>query len=82
VLDEAKAILEVKDIYPDLVLDFLDTFENIQIAEIGELKDNEIRRVMDVVIDEKDRPIFIFVRRLIQKNESVYLVTGMEKYIK
>ena len=81
-LDEAKAILEVKDIYPDLLLDFLDTFENIQIAEIGELKDNEIRRAMDVVIDEKDRPIFIFVRRLIQKNESVYLVTGMEKYIK
>ncbi len=81
-LDEAKAILEVKDIYPDLLLDFLDTFENIQIAEIEELKDNEIRRAMDVVIDEKDRPIFIFVRRLIQKNESVYLVTGMEKYIK
>ncbi len=25
---------------------------------------------------EKDRPMFIFARRLIHKNENVYLVTG------
>ena len=63
-------------IYPDLLLYFLDTFRNIQIEDIGELKEEELEIAVETISDEKDRPIFIFAHRLIQSSENIYLVTG------
>ena len=76
VLEEAKAILERKMINPVLLVDFLDTFNNIHFEDIGELKENEIELAIEIVSDEKDRPIFIFAHRLVHSDENVYLVTG------
>ncbi len=76
VLEEAKTILERRTIKPDLLLDFLDTFLNIQLMDIGELDEKEIERAIKIVSDEKDRPIFIFAHRLIHSNDNFFLVTG------
>ncbi|UCE36965.1 MAG: PIN domain-containing protein [Thermoplasmata archaeon] len=76
VLDETIAVLKRKDIDPNLMLDFLDTFRNIQIIDISEPEDEEILRAVKVVTDEKDRPVFIFARRMIYDDENVYLVSG------
>ena len=50
--------------------------KNEQVKIGRELNDEEIQRAVEVVADEKDRPIFIFARRLIHEDESFYLVTG------
>ncbi len=76
VIDEAKAILERKMIKPVLLINFLDTFRNLHIEDIGDLKEEEIELAIETISDEKDRPIFIFAYRLIRSSENIYLVTG------
>lgn len=76
VLEEAKMILERKMINPDLLMDFLDTFLNIHLMDIGEYDEKEIERAIKIVSDEKDRPIFIFAHRLIHSGDNIFLVTG------
>ncbi len=76
VLDEAKAILERKGINPETLTNFLDTYNNIHIEDIGHLENEEIKRAIDNVTDHKDRPIFIFAYRFIKNDEQVFLISG------
>ena len=82
VLDEMKGIFERKDIDFELVLDLLDNYNNIKIRGLDHLNDDEVQLAREVIADPKDRPIFIFSKRMIDRNDITYLISGDQGFFK
>ena len=76
VYDELKAVFSRKSIDFDLVIDLLDTYQNICIDDIETLTDPEISLATELISDPKDRPIFIYVHRRISASANVFFVSG------
>lgn len=74
--DELKAIFLRKGLTYDIVVDFFDTYHNVTFKEIGEVTDDEASIAKELVSDLKDRPLFVFVYRCVQKGTNCYLITG------
>lgn len=76
VMDELEAVFKRKKMDFQLVLDLLDTYQNVEICELESLKKNEIKLAKQLIADPKDRPIFIFAYRKIKQDENTYFVSG------
>ena len=81
VLDELQAVFQKKGIDFKVVLDLLDTYENIYIEDMEEPEDSEIEMARKLISDPKDRPIFIFTLRRIE-NGNTYFVSGDKIFFK
>ncbi len=82
VLEEMKEVFNRKKIDFKLVSDLLDTYANIHICELIDLQEEEIKLAKELIDDIEDRPIFIFVLRMIIKHENTYFVSGDKGFFK
>jgi len=82
VLDEMKEIFERKDIDFELVLDLLENYDNIKIKDLDDLSDDEIQLAKVVITDPKDRPVFVFSKRMIDQSDTTYLISGDQGFFK
>lgn len=76
VLDEMKEILKRKNMGFGLVMELLDTYNNIHIKKLAQLKLTEIELAKNLIEDIEDRPVFIFAVRMIELQEDTYFISG------
>lgn len=74
--EELKAIQSVKGLDIQNVILFLETYQNIQKKEVGDIPDNTALLAKALLSDEGDRPIFAYVHKQITGGTDCYLVTG------
>ena len=82
VLEEMKEVFKRKNLDFALVSDLLDTYNNIHVCELVDLKEGEIKSAKELVEDKEDRPIFVFALRMINEYESTYFVSGDKGFFK
>ena len=82
VMDEMEEILHRKDIDFHVVLDLLDTYNNVGTEELEQLTIDEIELAKRLIADQKDRPIFIFAYRKIKENPNTFFVSGDKGFFK
>lgn len=75
VLEEMKEIFKRKNLDFTFVSELLDTYNNIYIHELVELKDEEIKLAKKLINDPEDRPIFIFAFRMINEHKNTYFIS-------
>jgi len=76
VILEIERVFDEKSIPKEKFQDLLDTYENIIIHELDDLKKEEIILSKALINDPGDRPIFIFAKRMIENDENTCLVSG------
>ena len=77
VFDEIQMVLKRKGIDPNLAIDLLDTYRNIVHADLDpEVYHRYLPLANELVADKKDRPVFIFAKQEIERDEDTYLVSG------
>jgi hypothetical protein len=81
-LEELKEVFIRKNIDFKLVMELIDTYDNIFIQELIELTDDELKLAKNIINDPEDRPIFIFARRMINQNRDVYFISGDKGFFK
>jgi predicted nucleic acid-binding protein len=82
VLEELKEVFNRKNIDFKLVLELLDTYDNIIIEELLDLTNKEIKLSKELINDSEDRPIFIFAKRIIDRYKNTYFVSGDKGFFK
>ena len=82
VLEEMKEVFIRKNIDFKLVLELLDTYENINIQELGDLSQEETKLAKELINDPEDRPIFIFAKRMIDLHSDTYFISGDKGFFK
>ncbi len=82
VLEEMKEVFKRKNIDFKLVLELLDTYDNIIIQELIDLTNQEIELAKELINDPEDRPIFIFAKRMIDRYKNTYFITGDKGFFK
>lgn len=58
------------------VIQFLETFPNIVFHEIGIISIEEKELANKMVRDIKDRPIFLYLHRMVKQKQNFYLISG------
>lgn len=77
VFDEIQLVLKRKGIEPSLAIDLLDTYQNIVHMDLDPEKYHEtLEEATRLVSDNKDRPVYIFAKQEMEKDEETYLVSG------
>ena len=76
VLDEMKHIFLKKKIEFKLILDLMETYENIAIDNLDNFTHKEIELARKLINDPEDRPIFIYAHRLINRDRNAFLISG------
>jgi putative PIN family toxin of toxin-antitoxin system len=77
VLDEIQEVLRRNHIDTGLVIDLLDTYQNIHFMELSETDYRKYEsEACEKVRDIKDWPIFIFCLVHLTNDENAYLVSG------
>ena len=76
VYNELRAVYRRKGIDFNLVIDLLDTYQNIIFEDLDKLSDKEITMAIELISDPKDRPIFIFAYRRLVYNQNAFFVAG------
>jgi predicted nucleic acid-binding protein len=82
VLEELKEVFNRKNIDFRLVLELLDTYNNIIIQELIDLTDNEIKLAKELIDDPEDRPIFAYAKRMIDRYKNTYFISGDKGFFK
>jgi hypothetical protein len=77
-----KEVFNRKNIDFKLVLELLDTYNNIIIQELTDLTNKEIKLAKEMINDPEDRPIFIFVKRMIDQDKNTYFISGDKGFFK
>jgi predicted nucleic acid-binding protein len=76
ILDEIREIFRRKGLDYDVITDFFETYTNVVFEELGDINDDEASLARRCVSDPKDRPIFVFMKRKIDRGLDCYMVTG------
>jgi predicted nucleic acid-binding protein len=77
VYDEIRSVFQRKNINSKLITSFLETFHNIRLVERDISKEVQTIKIAEqVVSDRKDRPIFVFAKTLMEKDDTVFLVSS------
>jgi predicted nucleic acid-binding protein len=82
VLEEMKEVFKRKNIDFKLVLELMDTYDNIIIQELVDLSDKEIKLVKEMINDPEDRSIFIYAKRMIDRYKNTYFISGDKGFFK
>ena len=82
VLEEMKEAFKKKNIDFKLVIELMDTYDNIIIQELIDLNDKEIKLAKEMINDPEDRPIFIFAKRMIDRYKNIYFISGDKGFFK
>ena len=82
VLEEMKEVFKRKNIDFKLVLELLNTYDNIIIQELLDLTEKEIELAKEMINDPEDRPIFIFAKRMIDRYKNTYFISGDKGFFK
>ena len=82
VLDELKEIYQKRDMDFHLVLELLENIDNIYIDELKDITEEEVQLAKRIIPDLKDRPIFIYSKRMTHKYRDIYLVSGDKGFFK
>lgn len=76
VLMEMCEIFRRKGMNFGLVKELLDTYRNISVIELKDIEEWEVIKAREVILDPKDRPIFIFALREMKKDNRTSFVSG------
>lgn len=82
VIDELIKIMKRKKFNHKLIFEFLERINNVFITDIEDITKKEINLSIELISDRKDRPIFIYVLRMIKEEKNVYFVTGDKIFFK
>jgi len=77
-----REIFKRKNIDYNLVLELLDTYDNVIIQEFIDITDKEIILAKEMINDPEDRPIFIYAKRMIGRYKNTYLISGDKGFFK
>jgi predicted nucleic acid-binding protein len=80
--EEIETVFQRKELDIELVNDLLDNYHNITISSLEDITEEEIFIAFEVIDDPKDRPIFIFAKRIIDSIDFSYFITGDKGFFK
>ena len=82
VLEELKEVFKRKGVDENLVRDLIETYDNISIFELEDISGSDAQYAKRIIDDVEDRPIFLFVKGVIEKEPDIYFISGDKGFFK